>query len=376
MEETFRLGRIAGIPIGVNWSVLVVVWLLAWSLAAGYLPAAEPGYRSGEYWLVGVAAAVVFLASLLAHEMAHALVAIRGGVGVEGVTLWLFGGVSKLDREASTPSSELRIALAGPAVSLGVAAAGGLGAAVLHAAGAPGLAVAALVWLATINAVLGIFNLVPAAPLDGGRVLRAVLWQRRGDHLSATLSASRAGQARGFVLIALGLLRALLGATLGGLWMVFLGLFLLSAAKAEASHAVLFDALDGVAAGRIMSSPVVTVASDTSLQRLVDDVVMVHHCSAFPALDPDGRLVGLVTLRQIREVPRSAWPGTTVAQVATPIEQLVLTSPEQPLPELLGRMGTSSDGRALVFDGESLVGIISPTDIMRTSELATMAGPR
>lgn len=376
MEETFRLGRIAGIPIGVNWSVLVVVWLLAWSLAAGYLPAAEPGYRGGEYWLVGVAAAVVFLASLLAHEMAHALVAIRGGVGVEGITLWLFGGVSKLDREASTPASELRIALAGPAVSLGIAAVGGLSAAVLHTTGAPGLVVAALAWLATINAILGVFNLLPAAPLDGGRVLRAVLWHRRGDHLSATLSAANAGRTLGYLLIALGLLQALLGATLGGLWMVFLGWFLLSAAKAEATHAVLFEALAGVPARRIMSSPVITVTGDLTLQRLVDEVVMAHRCSAFPVLDADGRPVGLVTLRQVREVPRATWSRTTVAQVATPIEQLVLASPEQPLPELIGRLGASPDSRALVLDEGSLVGIISPTDVVRTSELATLAGPR
>jgi Zn-dependent protease/CBS domain-containing protein len=376
MNETFRLGRVRGIPIGVNWSVLVILWILAWSLAASYLPTAEPGYRTAEYWMVGVAAALVFLASLLAHELGHALVAIRSGVGVHGITLWLFGGVSKLDREATTPDAELRIALTGPAVSLGIAALAGVGALGADAAGAPDLLVAALMWLATINVVLGVFNLMPAAPLDGGRVLRAVLWRRRGDHLSATISASNAGRAFGFVLIGLGVLQAAAGAAGSGLWLVFLGWFLLSAARAEQTQAMLFEALADVPVRRLMSSPVITAADELTLQQLVDDVVMEHHCSAFPTTDPSGRVTGLITLSAVRSIPRDRRDSTRVRDVATPLEQVVRTTPDDPTPELLTRLGAAPDARALVFDGDELVGIVSPTDIVRMRDLALMGAAR
>ncbi|MFN7148035.1 MAG: site-2 protease family protein [Microthrixaceae bacterium] len=372
MNENLRLGRIAGIPIGINWSVLVVLWLLAWSLAAGYLPDAEPGYRSSEYWAVGVVAALVFLISLLAHELAHALVALRAGVGVTGITLWLFGGVSKLDREASTPAAELRIALAGPAVSLSVAGIGGAAAVALDAIGAPRLLIAALAWLATINLILGVFNLIPAAPLDGGRVLRAVLWQRRGDHLSASLSAANAGRFFGFVLIGLGLLQALAGLLVGGLWLVFLGWFLLSAARAEQTHALLFEALADVPVRRIMSSPVVTVGSGVTLRSLIDDLVMQHPCSAFAVTDREGRSVGLITLAKVKGVSTHLWSTTTVGDICTPIDHVVRATPDELAVQLLTDLSSSADGRALVMDDDRLVGVVTPTDVVRMSEMAML----
>jgi Zn-dependent protease/CBS domain-containing protein len=356
--------------------VLVILWILAWGLAVGYLPTAEPGYSTTEYWSVGIVAALVFLASLLAHEMGHALVATRSGVGVQGITLWLFGGVSKLDREATSPSAELRIALAGPAVSLAIAVVAGALAVISAALGVPRLVVAALAWLATINVVLGVFNLMPAAPLDGGRVLRAVLWRRSGDHLSATISASNAGRVFGFVLIGLGVLQAAAGAAGAGLWMVFLGWFLLSAARAEQTQAMLFEALAHVRVQQLMSSPAITVPEHLTVQQLVDDVVMEHHCSAFPTTDAAGRVTGLVTLSAVRRVPRDERARTEVGTVATPLAQVVRAAPDELAPELLGRLGASSDGRALVFDGDDLVGIVSPTDVVRMSDLAMMGARR
>ena len=372
MNESFRLGRIAGIDVGVNWSVLVIVWLLAWSLAAGYLPTAEPGYRPVEYWLVGIAAAVVFLASLLAHEMGHALVAIRSGVGVHGITLWLFGGVSKLDSEATNPDDELRIALVGPAVSLGIAGAAAAVAVTLAALDAPGLAVAAFAWLATINVVLGVFNLIPAAPLDGGRVLRAILWRRRGDHLSATLSAADAGRVFGFVLIGLGILQAALGLLVGGLWMVFLGWFLLSAARAEQTHAVVMEGLAGVQVRQVMTAEPVVVEAGLSVDRLLDDVVMQHRCSAFPVVGSDGEVRGLLTLSRVKELDPAHRARTTVGEIATPLDEVVRSSPTEAVVDLIPRLGTSRDGRALVFDGTELVGILTPTDVVRMSEMAML----
>lgn len=372
MNESFRLGRIAGIPVGINWSVLVILWLLAWSLAVGYLPTTEPGYEAIEYWLVGVAAAVVFLASLLAHEMGHALVAIRSGVGVHGITLWLFGGVSKLDSEATTPQAELRIALMGPAVSLGIAAAAGALAATLAALDAPDLAVAAFIWLATINVVLGVFNLMPAAPLDGGRVLKAILWRRRGDHLSATLSAADAGRVFGFVLIGLGILQAAAGAAVAGLWMVFLGWFLLSAAKAEQTQAVVMEGLAGVRVRQIMTSTPFVVDGRLSVRRLLDEVVMQHRCSGFPVVDEGGRVLGLLTLARVKDLPHDRRDTMTVAEVATPLADVVRSTPDEMVVDLLPRLGASRDGRALVFDGGELSGIVTPTDVVRMSEMAML----
>ena len=372
MNETFRLGRIAGIPIGVNWSVLVVLWLLAWSLAVGYLPSVEAGYRTGEYWVAGLLAAAIFLASLLAHELAHSIVATRSGVKVEGITLWLFGGVSKLDSEATTPRTEFRIAVVGPVLSLGIAAAALAVAAGLRSLDAPALLVATLSWLGTINVILGVFNLIPAAPLDGGRVLRAVLWHRSGDHLAATLSAANAGRFFGGVLIALGVLEAFAGAGAGGLWLVFLGWFLLSAAKAEQTQAVLFEGLAGVRVRDLMSAGPVVVAGDLSVQAFLDEVVMQHRCSGFPVVGPDGRPSGLITLARVKAVPPAQRSSTTVDQVATPLAEVTRSSPDEPVVDLIRRLGPSADGRALVFDESGLIGIVTPTDILRMSEFAAL----
>ena len=372
MNETFRLGRIAGIPVGVNWSVLVVLWLLAWSLATGYLPAIEAGYRTGEYWAAGLLAAAVFMCSLLAHELAHSIVATRSGVKVEGITLWLFGGVSKLDSEATTPRTDFRIAVVGPAVSLGIAAVALLLAAGLRSLDAPALPVATLSWLGTINVILGLFNLIPAAPLDGGRVLRAVLWHRSGDHLGATLSAANAGRFFGGVLIALGVLEAFAGAGAGGLWLVFLGWFLLGAAKAEQTQAVLLEGLAGVRVRDIMSTHPIVVAGDLTVQAFLDGVVMQHHCSGFPVIGLDGLPSGLVTLARIKALPPAQRATTTVDQVAAPLAEVMQSTPEEPVVDLIRRLGASADGRALVFDETGLIGIVTPTDIVRMSEFAAL----
>jgi len=195
MEETFRRGRIAGIRVGINWSVLVIFALIAYGLAGQYLPRVYPREGVAAYVVAGVTAAVVFVASLLAHEIAHALVAWRNGVSVEGITLWLFGGVARLSGEAPSPGAEVRIAGVGPLVSLVLGLGFGAAAAIAAAAGVSGLALAALEWLGGVNIALAVFNVVPAAPLDGGRLLRAVVWWRTGDRRKATAVASRAGRA-------------------------------------------------------------------------------------------------------------------------------------------------------------------------------------
>jgi Zn-dependent protease/CBS domain-containing protein len=372
VNESFRLGRIAGIPIGVNWSVLVVLWLIAWSLAAHRLPLAHPGRTTAAYWAVGLVTAVVFLASLLAHELGHSLVALRNGMGVDRITLWLFGGVAMLRGEAKDPGVELRVAAIGPAVSLVLSAAFAVAAGLANAFGAPGLLAAAFAWLALINLVLAVFNLVPAAPLDGGRVLRAFLWRRHGDRARATFQAVRAGRAFGYLLIGLGIVEFAAGAGLGGLWFVFLGWFLLNAATAEASQALLREALAGVSVRQVMTPEPVTAPDDLVVGNLLDDYVMRHRASAFPLLDRAGRLSGLVTLSRLKQVPVDERATTPVRDVACPANDVPVASLDEPLVELIDRMAGCSDGRAVVIADGRVVGIITPTDISRTVELVAL----
>lgn len=376
MEESFRLGRIAGIPVGINWSVLLIAWLLSWSLASHRFPTSYPGHTPGAYWTAGVVAAVVFLASLLAHELGHALVARRYGVRVDGITLWLFGGVAKLGGEAATPRAELRIAAVGPAVSVGLAALFGAVALALDGFGAPALIVGSAVWLATINVILAVFNMVPAAPLDGGRVLRAYLWRRSGDRLKATVAAANAGRVFGFVLIGLGVVEFAAGAGLGGLWFVFLGWFLLNAAKAEQTHAILRGALAGVRVRDLMTRDPIVAPDHLTVGEFLEAYVMRHRWSAFPVTGHDGAITGLVTLAHLKAVPSDRRDVVHVHDIACPIAQVTVADPDDSITDVLERLGTCKEGRVLVFSAGELVGIVSPTDVMRMVEVATLSRGR
>lgn len=371
MEESIRLGRIAGVRIGMNWSLLVVVWLIAWSLARATLPDSAPGYGLGAYWVAGTAASVVFLASILAHELGHATVARRDGVGVEGITLWLFGGVARLTSRARSADSELRIAVAGPAVSIALGAAF-LGASLaLDAADVTPLTVATLRWLGTINLTLAVFNLIPAAPLDGGRVLAAILWRRSGDETGARVSATRAGVTFGRVLVVLGLAAFAFGGGLGGLWLVFLGWFLISAARAEQMDVVVHHSLAGVRVGDVMTPDPEVAPFMGTVAGFVTDVVDRSRHSAFPLVDLSGRVVALVTLHRLRAVPPAERAHVALSEVATPIEQVVVCAPDEELAAVLPRL-MGNDRRALVMVEGRLVGIVSPSDVARALDRASL----
>lgn len=371
MNESIRLGRIAGIPVGLNWSLLAVFWLLSWSLASEALPSSAPGHSSGAYWAVAVTTTVLFYATLLAHELAHSLVSRRNGIGVRRITLWLFGGVAQLEGEATSPGAEFRIAIAGPLTSVAASALFGAVAVAADAIGSSNLVVAGAAWLAGINVTLAVFNLVPGAPLDGGRVLRAALWRAHGDPVRAAVSASRAGRVIAYLLIGAGLL-SFSGGQVTGLWLVFLGWFLLSAARAEESHYLMRDALVGVTVGDVMTRQLVTAPATISVEQLVGDYLWAGHVSAVPLIEPSGRVWGLATLQRVRRLPRGHWPTTPATDAACPLAEVVVARPAELLIELIERLGGSTDGRALVFDSGVLVGIVSPTDISRTVQAATL----
>jgi Zn-dependent protease/CBS domain-containing protein len=363
MNENLSLGRIAGIHVGLNWSLLVIAALIAWSVATGLLPVTVPGQTPTAYWIAGVVSAFVYLASLLAHELAHSVVATRRGVKVEGITLWLFGGVSQFSSETSSPSSQALITFVGPLTSLL------LGAAFLLAAIAVrggGLVAATLAWLGFINILLGVFNLLPAFPLDGGRILQSLIWWGTRDRLRATRIAARIGMGFAFLFIAYGLVTFFAaGSLIGGIWAVFLGWFLLSAARAEESGSLIRQALSGVTVANVMTPDPVQAPDNTSVEEALHGYVLASRHSTFPTHDAGGQLSGLLTMAALKRVAPDARATTLIKEIACPLDKVATASPADPIINLLGGSDSCSEGRTLVLDNGRLVGIISPSDIHR-----------
>ena len=256
MTSTFRLGRLAGVEIGIHWSWALIFALLVWSLADGVFPETNPGLGDGTYLAMAIVAVLLFFASLLLHELGHATRATKEGMEIEGITLWIFGGIARFKGMFPSAGAEFRIAIAGPIVTLVI---GAVSLAVALLVPLPGAVDGVVFWLGYVNLVLLVFNLVPALPLDGGRVLRSALWARKRDFLAATRTAAAFGRGFGQVLIAFGVLAVLLGGAVGGLWFVFIGWFLLAAAEAEGSGAETQAALSGLRVGEVMVSEPVTV---------------------------------------------------------------------------------------------------------------------
>jgi Zn-dependent protease len=372
VHESVRLGRVAGITIGANWSLLVIAGLLTWILGDTTLPAAAPHYGVGAYWLTAVVVTTLFFAGLLAHELAHSLVARRRGVEVDRITLWLFGGVSQLRGEAASPAAEFRIAVVGPLMSLGVAVGFGALAVLMASLGGPALAVAAAAWLGGINLLLAVFNLAPAAPLDGGRILHATVWRRSGSHERATEVATRAGRWFGYGLIGLGVLLLLAG-DITAVWFVLIGWFLIGAAGAEATHELLRGALGGLVVRDVMGPDPIVAPDTLPVRELVEDWFLGRGHSAFPLVDAEGRVDGLVTLRGARRADTNS-PSLTARDLADDLSRVARVGPDDNLEVLLARTAAArgGDGRALVFSGDNLVGIVSPSDLQRALDVAAL----
>ncbi len=352
----------------MHWSVLAVVVLLVFGVGFARFPLAYPGYGAVAYLVSGVAAAVAFLASLVAHEMAHALVARREGQEVEGITLWMMGGLASLKGQFRDPGAEFRIAGVGPLTSGLVAVLFGIVTWLVVVADGPALVSGVPAYLALINLVLAAFNLVPAAPLDGGRILRAALWRRWDDRHRATVVTSRLGRGFGFGLVLLGVVGLLAGAG-GGLWWVLIGLFIVLAAGAEQWQAEVGAALAGVRVRDVMTPRPDVADGARSVDMFLRDTALVRRHSAFPLVDDAGRVEGMITLNRLKSVPPELRETTTLREVACPPEEIPFAAPDDSLPELMSAMNGCSDGRALVFDQGALVGIVSPTDVSRAVTL-------
>jgi Zn-dependent protease len=368
MTASLRLGRIAGIPVGASWSVLLIAALFAWSLAGSILPGLVPGLVPSTYWLAAVVATGLFLGSLLAHEVGHALVARRAGLRVRGITLWLLGGVAQLEDEPASPGDDLRVAIVGPAVSVALAVGFGVAAAALGLLGAPALAVAVLGWLAVGNVALALFNLIPAAPLDGGRVLRALLWRRHGNRARAAVTAATAGQVAGGVLVGYGLLGVLTGWGFGTLWTVLIGWFLVAAARQEREHAAVRDGLALLRVADVMTPTTVLAPAWLTVEALLRDQAAGWHPAGAPAAIPlrgfDGQPAGVVTVAAMESVPPSQRHLVRAGEVAVPAWAVAVARPDERASGLLGRLHGGA-GVAVVVAGGELVGVVTKAQLAR-----------
>jgi len=373
VRASISLGRIAGIKVGVNASVFLIVAILVAGLATGQLPAAFPGRSVVGYVIAALIAALLFLASLLAHELAHSVVARRNGIEVESIVLWLLGGVAQLRGEAKTPGADFRIAIVGPLTSFALAIVFGLAAGGVAWLGTAGLPFGVLAYLAATNAMLAVFNLIPAAPLDGGRVLRAALWHWRGNRHTAAVTAARVGRILGFVLIALGVLQLVTGLGLGGIWLALIGWFIVSAATAEEQQARLDGRLAGVAVGQVMTAQPTVVDGNLTVADFIARLALNHPFSTYPLIDASGRLTGLVTLNRVRAVPPEHRASTRLRDIACAPNEVPTARPEESLVELLERMHGCADGRAVVVDDAGrVVGVLSASDVARALQLADL----
>jgi Zn-dependent protease/predicted transcriptional regulator len=365
VTTSIELGRIFGIRIGINWSWLVVFALIVWTLAARIFPSTNPGLSDGTYVAMAIVASVLFFSSLLLHELGHAMQARREGMEIEGITLWLFGGVAKFRGMFPSAGSEFRIAVAGPLVSLvlGLLFAGGAWAISTHES-----IDAVAAWLGYINLTLLVFNLLPALPLDGGRVLRSVLWRVRGDFRSATRLAAGVGRGFGYLFIAAGILLFIFAGSFSGAWLAFMGWFLLQAATAEDRYVIVSEALGDLRVRDLMVRDPVTVQADTSLGEFMDGVAWNRRYTSYPVMD-DGRVVGVLAFRCVAEVPRSEWNRRSVRECMIERDRVPTLDEDDSAVDALAELGEAEINRGLVLDGERLVGFISITDLARALEL-------
>lgn len=371
-RRLFSPGRNRGIPLfsvfGIrviaDYSWFLIVALIAGTLTVASFPSLLPGRSTLTYVALGVITAFFFFASVLVHELAHSVVAVLNGIPVRKITLFLFGGVAEITKEPPDPATELKVALAGPATSAVLAAA--FWAAVLLMgpdSSRPGLRLA-LLHLAVANTSLLIFNLLPGLPLDGGRVLRAIIWKAGRNLKRATFVASTAGKVLAGLLVVSGIVAILTGTyIIAGLWFIFIALFLRQAADSSYRQIVMKEALAGVRVASVMTPEVVTVSPEISLVELIDQFLLRYHFTSYPVMS-GGRPVGVITIKLVKHVPRDSWDTTSVGQAMVPLSDAVSLSPDDDIPTAIQKMTASGMGRLPVVDGDRLVGIVSRRDIM------------
>ena len=364
MNGNLTIGRFGGVELRLNWSLLAVVALIVWSLSDGVFPSQNPGLSHNTYLGMAVVASLLFLASIALHELGHSWVARREGIEVDSITLWLFGGVSQLNGRFKSPGVEFRVAVSGPLVSIGL----GVLFVLVALAGAPSEVDGVAAWLGYINLLLAAFNLLPAAPLDGGRVLHDILWRAKGDFAWATRVASEVGQGFAYLFIALGLAMFIFEGSFSGAWLAFIGWFLLQGARAEARYVATEQALGGLRVRDLMVRHPVTVDADSTIGRFMDDVAWSHRFTTYPVLEGD-RPVGLLAFASVAAVPRSDWDSRRVRDTMFPLDDIPLLTEDELAVDALQELSAPTGNRGLVVDDGHLAGLLSITDIARALEV-------
>jgi len=362
-----------GFEIRIDPSWLLIAALITWSLATGFFPLALPDATQSAHIAMALVAMALFFGSLILHELAHALVARNFGIRIKGITLFLFGGVAELAAEPDTANAELWTALAGPAMSILLAVMFWFAGGVAMVLGLPETLAVIFAYLALINLVLALFNLVPAFPLDGGRVLRALLWRRSGNLLRATRVASLCGTVFGWLLIGLGALSLFGGAQISGLWQVVIGLFVLAAAKSAYQQQLMTSTMAGQTVGYLMSRSVVTARPDQTLSEFVNDIVLAQRVSFSPVVE-EGRLLGYVDLDTAIRIERENWPITQIEDVFIASDRSNTVGPDMPAEDLFKRMNETQQRKFIVADGTRLLGVISVSDMIGFLALTMQVG--
>jgi Zn-dependent protease/predicted transcriptional regulator len=373
MTKSFRIGRLFGIEIEIDYTWFIVFVLLMVLVSTDILAKQLPGLALGTRWLVAAFTTVLFFASVLLHELSHSVVAKAQGLGISGITLFIFGGVSKMTDEPKSAGAEFKIAIAGPLMSLFLAVlCFGLRFAFrLAPSGAPFAVVFG--WLGAMNGMLAVFNMLPGFPLDGGRVLRAGLWQSLANLAEATRIAATFGQGLGILMIVGGIFLFLISRDAGFLWLALIGWFLTQMAQSSYQQVVLRQALSGVPVTQAMTTQVQAVRGDITLDRVVNEYIMAYNHPAFPVLDGD-RLLGLLCLSDIRRVAQERWSYVTAREAVPPLTEQYMIAPQADAWDALVRMTAENCGRLLVVEGGALRGIISRTDIMRLMRMRMQLG--
>jgi len=362
--KRITLFKLLGFSVRIDMSWLIILAIVVWSLAGSVFPEEYEGLHWSLYVAMGLGGAIGLFLSIVLHELSHSLVARRYGLPMKGITLFLFGGVAEMTDEPPSPKAEFFMAIAGPAFSF-VFAAVCIGISVLgRAQGWPVVVTGIFQWLGLINAILAVFNLVPGFPLDGGRVLRSILWRVKKDFRAASRIAAQSGRIVGMILIGLGFLSLLFGNAFGGLWWILIGLFLRWAAQQSYQQVLVREALRGEPVRRFMSKEPVTAPASVSIQELVEDYIYEYHHKMFPVVE-DGRLLGCITTRHVKNVPRDMWAQRQVGEVVSPCSDENTIAPNEDAMKVLSRMHETRSGRLMVVEDDKLVGILALKDLLK-----------
>lgn len=371
MKSSFQLVKIRGIPIGINYSWFAIFLLVTATLAQYLFPEFYPGWSTPAYWIVGLFSSLLFFASLIVHELAHSFVAVRRGIEVKSITLFIFGGAARISREAASPGAEFFMALAGPLSSVALA---GLFALIWLLGENTSEPVAAIgFYLFLTNLALAVFNMLPAFPLDGGRVLRSIIWWRGGDYRRATCVATFTGQAFGGLLVMGGVVVAVLVYWFNGIWLAFLGGFLYLAAWASRRQVMLRNGVQGLTARDLMKGDCRMVPAEMSLETLGNEYLLPggHHCVLVGGKDG---LAGIITPRDLKLVPKRRWNTTSVAEIMVPRERVGVVHPDDDGLAVVERMGEKGADVLLVMSADTVVGVIERDHLRVMSRARWEAG--